>query len=193
MFSIFGNAMGKCNIEEVLNKFNITLSKKHPNIHARLNSGAADEEIQAFEKKSGFKFTGEIYDMYKKHNGEDEFSSIFGGWRWMPLKDILVQQEDALLLGKEAYSNNYDEMNSIPIFYNDNGVLYVKNNVNESPLYIRDNDYPEKEKSVADSTCMFLNQYLKMLKANKFTLYEHEARENNTYLHLEPKNNKEWP
>jgi hypothetical protein len=182
-----------CDIATIVSGTDKLMEAKYPSLKKRLNPGATDLEIKTFENNAGFTLQPELVEAYKIHNGESEFSSIYGGWRWLPLSGINDQIENFLTLDRDGYSFGYDARGSVPIFYNDHGVLYVKKELENSPLFIRDNDYPEKQDPVALNVCDFFSMFQRSLIMDYFSYSEHEGRGNNTYVHLWAKNGKPWP
>lgn len=183
----------RSNLTEIVKKADKILSKKYPKLTERLNPGATDLQISEFESEMGFALQPELVEAYKIHDGEKEFSSIYGGWRWLPLSGIKEQIENFLILEKEGYAFGYESSVSVPIFYNDDGVLYIEKGIENSAVFLRDNDYPEKKEPVSSDLCEFFNMFLNKVESDYFNYSEHKARENNIYIHLWPGDGKPWP
>ena len=182
--------MANCNISEVWQKIESTLQEKHPAIVDNFNPPVSRAKIEAIETEIDVKLPDSVISLYESRNGEGELSyGVFGGWKWLSIEDVKKQYLELLDLQREYPSEGYDELTSIPIFYYQGEILYVKStNQDDSTIYLRSHENP-KEVEIAPNLCGFLNEYLKKLNEDNWVFKIHKGK----YVDLRPHDRELWP
>ena len=180
-------------IFSLLSDFREAVKKQSKPLPERLNSPVSTADLERFESEFDIKLPSELVEMYQVHDGEGEFSCLFGGWRWLPIAEVASQIKEIKSLEKDGFlDGTIDTSDYIPVFRNDDGVLFSKPSLNKSSLFLYESEYPDETKLVANDTAEFITSFLKDYESGIFRYSETEARGGNTFVHFWASDGKPW-
>lgn len=143
-----------------------------------LRPSATSAAISAAAAEIGLDFPPSVQASYRCHDGqEDGTCSVFGGWRLLPLTEVVTEWETQRTVARNGF-DHWDPDTAIPIMTDDSGaLLYVEHapDGTETPVIQWWYERPSRDVQ-ASSFVAYVDEYIEALEAGKFVYLEDEGR-----------------
>ncbi|CAF2072352.1 unnamed protein product [Rotaria magnacalcarata] len=115
-------------VQESFSRIESWLSKNAPNVLHQLNKPISSvDELDKAEAILGAKFPPSVREAYTYHDGEStESTGLFGGWRWLPLREIIQWNNEQMQYGQKHQFLDFKPSFMIPLLVLNNDLRYVE-------------------------------------------------------------------
>lgn len=115
-------------VEQSFLRIETWLLKNAPNVLRQLNRPLSSiDELDRAELILGAKFPPSVREAYTYHDGESsESTGLFGGWRWLPLREILQWNEEQKQHAQKHHAAGFQPSFMIPLLVSQSNFRYVE-------------------------------------------------------------------
>lgn len=137
--AIIANLISNTNLKQQNKQFSIQLKEERRNLQKQLNLQKEQWLNDAYIKNEAEKIIQFRNMVYQAEKSFFWFSDILRPYKTMakmfPEQDVKLK-EDALIVKFDEYCLNYDKLNELNIFYNNNQMILKKNGIDDEFIYI---------------------------------------------------------
>lgn len=154
------------------------LETNAPDLKSLLRPGATDAELSKTEATLGLDFPPSVRESYRVHDGQEPGTfGLFGGWRLLPLTDVLREWEKQREIERDFEFDQWDPKTAIPIMDDGGGnFLYVEHapDGSETPVIEWWHENPTRDVK-APSFEAYLDAFLDALDAGEYLYLEDDG------------------